>query len=276
MTLDSAIITSPRSAASDNQPTSIFIAAKQDYAVEGMVRILTDSADNRVVACVEPDEECWNKLRDLQPEVLMVHHQSVTLPKREMFARIKEAAPGVGIIVFGHGMEDNFLLEIVRAGAAGYINERMNSDDLIEAVRAVKNGQLWMERRLLEALARTAIEFERTLENSIVERLDTVRKILTRREITVFQLVLEGLTTKEIAERMYRSEQSIKLHLGRIFRKFDVINRSQLIVQAFSKICPVANVVRLIRYAFDTRRPGNEDGDAALSLMDYPGRGRRV
>jgi DNA-binding NarL/FixJ family response regulator len=260
---ETAIATSPALAATDNKPTSIFIAAKQDYAVEGMVRILGDSASNQVVACIEPGDACWDKLRNLQPDVLLVHHQSVVLPKRELFTKIKETAPGVGIIVFGQGMEDDFLLEIVRAGAVGYINERMNSGDLIEAVQAVRNGQLWMERRLLEALARTAIEFERTLENSIVERLDTVRKILTRRETTVFQLVLEGLTTKEIAERMYRSEQSIKLHLGRIFKKFEVTSRSQLIVQAYSKICPVQNVVRLIRFAFDARRTANEDDDDA-------------
>lgn len=260
---ETAIATSPALAATDIKPTSIFIAAKQDYAVEGMVRILGDSANNQVVACIEPGDACWDKLRNLQPDVLLVHHQSVVLPKRELFSKIRQTAPGVGIIVFGQGMEDDFLLEIVRAGAVGYINERMNSTDLIEAVQAVRSGQLWMERRLLEALARTAIEFERTLETSIVERLDTVRKILTRRETTVFQLVLEGLTTKEIAERMYRSEQSIKLHLGRIFKKFEVTSRSQLIVQAYSKICPVQNVVRLIRFAFDARRTANVDDDDA-------------
>lgn len=237
-----------------DKPTSIFVAAKPGFSIEGMLRILSDNAENKVVACVEPSEACWDRLRDLHPEILLLHQQAIMSPKHEFFSHIKKTAPGVGIIVFGQNMDDNFLLEIFRAGTSGYINENMNGHDLLDAIRKVKGGQLWVERRVLEILARAAIDMESMLENSIIERIDMVRKILSRRETAVFQLVLAGMATKEIAEEMHLSEQSIKLHLSQIFKKFQVTNRSQLILATFSRICPVSNVHRLIRVTLDKRR----------------------
>jgi DNA-binding NarL/FixJ family response regulator len=237
--------------------TSIFVAAKNDFTVEGMLRILADNTENKIVACVEPSEACWDKLQTTHPEILLLHHQAVMSPIREFFARIKDTAPGVNIIIFGQGMDDTFLLDVIRAGASGYINENMNSVDLLDAVREVRNGRLWVERRILEALAFAAIDMERTLENSIRDRINELYKFLTKRETAVFKLVLDGMATKEIAEKMHLSEQSIKLHLGRIFKKFQVPNRSQLILSTFSRICPVSNVYRLIRMTVDKRRIEN-------------------
>jgi DNA-binding NarL/FixJ family response regulator len=147
-------------------------------------------------------------------------------------------------------MDDEFLIDLMRAGASGYLNESMGSGDLLYAVRKIYEGHLWLEPRLMEHFARSAIEFEHTLEQAITERLDSVRKILTKQETVIFEMILAGLSTKEIAERTYRSEQSVKMHLGRIFKKFNVPSRAQLIIEVYARICPVQNMVRLIRTAF--------------------------
>lgn len=237
--------------------STIFVAAKPDFSVEGLVRILSDSAENEVVACVEPSESCWHKLRVVRPDVLLLHYLAIAPSIQEFFGRIAEAAPGAKVIVFGQHMDDVFLFNIIRAGASGYINENMSGNNLLHAVREVQAGRLWVERRVLEKIAQAAFDVERTLENSIIANIDAVHKILSRRETAVFRLVLEGLATKEIADTLHLSEQSVKLHLGRIFKKFQVTNRSQLILQAFSKICPVSNVYRLIRMTLDRRRIEN-------------------
>jgi len=254
MNRNAAIVSSQGPAMPCEKPTSIFVAAKSDFSVEGLIRILADNNENKIVACVEPSEACWEKLRNTRPEILLLHHQAMMSPKSEFFARIKDTVPGIHVIVFGQQMDDLFLIEILRAGAAGYINESMNGRNLLQAIREVKEGRLWVERRILETLAHTAIDMERALENTIIERIDAVRKVLTKQETTVFKLVLEGLATKEIADRMHLSEQSVKLHLGRIFKKFQVSNRSQLILFTFARICPVSNVYRLIRMTLDKRR----------------------
>lgn len=254
MNRNTAIVPSQGPAMSCEKSTSIFVAAKSDFSVEGLIRILSDNDENKIVACVEPSEACWEKLRSTRPEILLLHHQAMMSPKSEFFARIKDTAPGINIVVFGQQMDDSFLMEIMRAGAAGYINESMNGRDLLQAIREVKEGRLWVERRILETLAHTAIDMERMLENTVLDRIDAVRKILTKRETAIFKLVLEGLATREMAQKIHLSEQSVKLHLGRIFKKFQVNNRSQLILFTFARICPVSNVYRLIRMTLDKRR----------------------
>lgn len=261
MNLDQHSTTMIANAGTDqvNDLTSIFVAARQDFSVEGLIRILSDNTGNHVLACVEPGEHCWEKLKNLQPDILLLHEYAVESPKREQFARIKTTVPGIGIIIFGQRMDDDFLMDLIRAGASGYLNENMGSSDLITAIRAVAAGRLWIEPRLMESFARTAIEFEHTLEKQIAERLGGVRRLLTKGEIAVFQLLLEGMTTKEIAAHIHRSEQSVKMHLGRIFRKFSVTSRSQLILEIYSRICPVQNLIRVIRSAFGSRRLEREE-----------------
>lgn len=252
-----AIATSRFDPALKSKPTSIFVAAKSDFSIEGLLRILSDNTENEIVACVEPSESCWDKMRDLQPEILLLDQQAIILPKYEFFARIKIVVPNVAIIVFGQNMDDTALLNLVRTGASGYINENMNGQHLLQAIREVKMGRLWVERRILESLAKDAIDLQRTMEDTILERISAVREILTKRETAVYQLVLDGLATKEIAEKMHLSEQSVKLYLSQIFKKFQVTNRSQLILQTFARICPVSNVYRLIRMTLDKNRINN-------------------
>ncbi|MHB8623980.1 MAG: response regulator transcription factor [Sulfuricaulis sp.] len=240
--------------ASSDESTSIFVAAKSDFSVEGLLRILSDNSQNRIVACVEPSESCWDKLRNTRPDILLLHHKAVIAPKHEFFVRIKNTVPGIKILVFGQSMDDMFLIDIVRAGASGYINENMNGQDLLNAIQQVKKGQLWVEQRILETLAQGAINMDLMVENTILKRVNNVRNMLTKRETEIYKFVLEGFATKEIAGQVHLSEQSVKLHLGRIFKKFQVTNRSQLILSTFARICPVSNIFRLIRMMLDKRR----------------------
>ncbi|MHB8743403.1 MAG: response regulator transcription factor [Sulfuricaulis sp.] len=254
MKQSAAIPQSQEPVASSDESTSIFVAAKSDFSVEGVLRILSDNNLIRIVACVEPSESCWDKLRNTRPDILLLHHKAVITPKHEFFVRIKNTVPRIKILIFGHGMDDIFLIDIIRAGASGYINENMNSQDLLDAIQQVKKGQLWVEQRILETLAQGAVNVDYMVENSILNRVDSVRKMLTKRETEVYKFVLEGFATKEIAGQVHLSEQSVKLHLGRIFKKFQVTNRSQLILSTFARICPVSNIFRLICMVLDKRR----------------------
>ncbi len=147
-------------------------------------------------------------------------------------------------------MSDEFLLKIVRSGVAGYINEKMNADHLRKAIRVVLDGELWVERRILQRLILRVVE----LEEIINQAIESIRSVLTRRESEIYRYVLDGLSTKEIAREMNLSEQSVKLHLSNIFRKFDVSNKQQLILLTFQRVCPVANVLRLFRIVMDRKQ----------------------
>lgn len=236
----------------------IFILAKPDFYLDGIKGILSGDQGNEIVACVTPGEGCGQLLTDSNPDVVLVHSHAINETALDFFTQIRQRAPQARIIVFGQGMSDTFLVHIVRCGADGYINDNMSGKHLLGAIRKVGEGSLWVERRILERLVRNSVEIEDIINSAIL----AIQDVLTKRETEVFRLVLEGLSTKEIANELNLSEQSIKLHLGNLFRKFDVTNRAQLILLTFQKVCPVNNVLRLFRSAMDKRRIS--DGQAPV------------
>ncbi|MBI5040862.1 MAG: response regulator transcription factor [Gammaproteobacteria bacterium] len=232
----------------------IFILAELDHYVEGLSHVISADASNHITACVKPGDNCWNRFVETRPDILLIHHRAVAPPTAAFFARFKQAVPGVRVLVFGHELERAFLHRIIRAGADGYINENMSGEQVRRALRSVRAGEIWAERAVLSEFARSAVELEEMIEAIIQRKIEGLGNTLSRREVDVFQLVLKGLSTKEIADELALSQQSVKLYLGRVFKKFDVTNRAQLILMAFEQVCPVSNMIRLFRMTLDKRR----------------------
>lgn len=235
-----------------DRTTRVFVLANPDFYLEGLLAVLSRTSDSEVVACVKPGDDCWNTFISQPADVLLIHRQAVQ-DAPEGFSRHLQYAPNLKIIVFGHDMPDEFLLKIVRSGAAGYINEKMSGDHLLKAIRTVMEGELWVERRILQRLILRVVEIEEIINMAI----ESIRSILTRRESEIYRHVLGGLSTREIAGEMNLSEQSVKLHLSNIFKKFDVSNKQQLILLTFQKVCPVSNVLRLFRIVMDRHQLSN-------------------
>lgn len=251
-----SIRTEPRSeeqAAWNADVSRIFILADTDHYVEGLTYIISSGASNAVTACVAPGDGCWEQFTSQHPDILLVSWRAVPIPMRPFFARFREANPAVRILVFGQGMDKAFLKSIMRAGADGYISERMSGEQVLAALQKVRTGELWAEREILSDLVRTSVNLEDMIERIILSKIAALGGKLSRREVDVFQLVLKGLSTREIADELSLSQQSVKLYLGRLFRKFDVHNRAQLLLMAFERVCPVSNMIRLFRITLDKR-----------------------
>ncbi len=235
-------------------PARVYIVAKQDFSVDGVLRLMETSDDIKIVACAESSDSCWKKFQEEKPDILLLHYTMVPVPVQHMVTKVREASPETHIIVFGQQMPRDFLVDAVIGGVRGYVNENMDSAHLLRAIAAVRDGRLWVERSILEQIAVHAMEVQGVIEKTILERIDMIRTLLTPREATVLRLVLDGLVTKEIAVTMNVSEQSVKMHLNHMFAKFGVTNRAQLILQTYARVCPVTNVVRLFRMSLDRFR----------------------
>lgn len=254
----------------------IFVLADIDHYVEGLLHVITYEPTNIISACVKPGDGCWEKFLACRPDILLVHYRNVTVPYGNYFQRFKEAAPDTRIMVFGHGMERNFLHRIIRAGADGYINEKMSGERVREAMCCVRSGQVWAERCIMSEFVRSAVKVEEVIGSIIQNKIQGLGTTLSRREIDVFQLVLQGLSTKEIADELSLSQQSVKLYLGRIFKKFDVNNRAQLILLAFEKVCPVSNMIRLFRVTLDKCRIKQGKPPFIIDPLEEPALSRRA
>jgi len=143
---------------------------------------------------------------------------------------------------------------MIRAGAHGFIDSTMTQDSLMQAIREVHSGGYWVSRKALKQLIYSAVEMERIVEQGIREKVEAFQGTLTICESDVLHRVLKGLSTREIAETLCLSEQSVKLHLGLLFRKFEATNWSQLILMVFERVCPANNMIHLFRKGLDKQR----------------------
>ena len=234
--------------------TKVFILSKTNLFVDGIEHILNTSERHHLVSRIEPGSYSWHKLSNTQADILLIHINALDHYSADFIGKIQNHSPDISVLVFGHTIDHNSMLALIRAGARGYLYEDMDGEDLLRAMDEVSAGNLWLERDLLNNLAQNALEMETIIEDTIRQRLDELGNVFSQREKDVLQLILEGLTTKEIANHMHLSEQSIKLYLGRLFRKLKVNNRGQLILSVFQRVCPVSNLLRLIQKSLDKRR----------------------
>lgn len=254
---------------------SIFIVADQDIFVDGLIRIISDQPDHHVVACISAGDGCFKRFSETPADLLLIDQTVVEQKLKnvsidELFSEFTVQYPDLRIIVFGHKLDYAFVRRMIRAGTHGLFDSTMTRETLSAAIREVHAGGFWVGREALEMLIYSAVEMERIIEQGIREKIDTIQDTLTRREADVLQRVLEGMSTRQIASDLFLSEQSVKLHLGRLFRKFDVTNRSQLILIAFQRVCPVNNMIQLFRKTLDKKRIANGREPVIRDPLDEP------
>jgi DNA-binding NarL/FixJ family response regulator len=238
---------------------SLFVIARKDIYIDGLVRVISDFPGHRVVACSNPDGDCLETFRRTPADLLLIeqsileeHLQDAT--HHTLLDDFREVFPGLRFIVFGRDISDYFLHRMLRVGIRGFIDKTTTEEQLAGAIREVHDGGFWLGQKLLEQVIHSSVEVKQIIEQGIQAKIELIRETLTRRESEVLQRVLEGMTNREIADDLNLSEQSIKLHLGRLFRKFEVSNRSQLILMTFQRVSPTSDIIKQFREVLDKHR----------------------
>ncbi len=234
-------------ASAKEEKTKIFIVGHKDFSIDSMARMVEDNGDNYLVSCVEPGDACMAKFVATEPDVLMIQDEVLKEPLERFIHGILDEYPNIRILVFGKDMNDDHLYRIVRAGVHGYINERMNGDHIARALNAIVNGQNWIERHIMERFISTQHELDEVLETQFYDKISQLGENLTRRETEILCEVIKGLAIKQIAEEVHLSHQGVKMHLAKLFKKFKVTNRNQLILATFDEISPVEDLSMLLR-----------------------------
>jgi DNA-binding NarL/FixJ family response regulator len=225
----------------------VAIVAYRDFSTDALESMLTARDSRLTISCIEPQTTCdENFLADIQPHILMIQKEALCPPAGRSLQKLMADFPDTRILVFGKDMDDDQLHRFVRDGAHGYINERMNGDHIRQALSAVLAGGFWIERRIMERFINAGAGEDDSMERRIQKNIRTLCDLLTRREIEVLRQVIRGLPIKRIAEEVHLSDQGVKIHLAKLFKKLGVSNRNQLILAAFDRISPVDDLSDLL------------------------------
>ena len=175
--------------------------------------------------------EAVEKARSLLPDVILM---DVSMPKMtgvEATRIIKREFPHIGIIALTMYEEQQYIFDLVRGGATGYLLKDSDSDQIVKAIQSVYRG---------DSLIHPAVASKILAEFSLMtqkkgKKSSWVEHDLTEREITVLRLVADGKTNKEIANNLDLSEKTVKNHVRNIFHKLQVYDRTQAAILAIRK-----------------------------------------
>ncbi len=209
----------------------VLIADDHGVVREGLMAMLQANDIVDVVGEAKHGMEAVEQTKKLLPDVILMDLRMPCMDGVEATRLIKREFPHIGIIALTMNEEQQHVFDLVRAGATGYLLKDSDSLQIVDAIRAIARGDSLIHPSVA---GKILAEFSLLAADKAQTR-SLVDHDLTEREITVLRLVASGQTNKEVANSLELSEKTIKNHLGNIFHKLHVYDRTQAAVLAIRR-----------------------------------------
>ena len=214
---------------------SIRILIADDHVLlrQGIRNVLEFEEDFDIVAEAGDGEEAVKKAGEFLPDIALIDINMPKLNGLEVTKRIRHSFPSVKVIILTIHDDRSDVVEVVKAGAVGYLLKDVEPGMLIKAIRTVYDGESFIYPTLAKKLFGEITRLEGERRQGTVNFFQNSRdERLTLRELEVLQFVAKGLSNQEIAGQLFLSEKTVKNHLTNIFRKIDVNDRTQAVLYA--------------------------------------------
>lgn len=197
---------------------------------EGIRSLLAEHEHLQVVGEASDGREAVEKVEELQPDVVLMDISMPELNGIQATKAIKERSPDTKILILTMHDEEGYIYPIFKAGASGYVVKRTATRELVSAVEAVMEGNTIMHPSVAETLI-----YEEGAKSEDGEVDADFYDGLTERELEVLTLIAEGLTNREIADKLYISIKTVQAHRANIMEKLDLHDRVALTKYAIKK-----------------------------------------
>jgi len=206
---------------------AIRILVADDHAIfrEGLRKLLEGADDVQIVGEASNGVECAKMLPKLKPDILLL---DLRMPEKDGLAVLEEInfdTTPTRVIVLTAAEDDRDVVRAMRLGARGVVLKQSATDLLLKSIRKVHEGEIWLDNRMTVEVIDA---FKKSAESG--QRRD--KPLLSEREKEIVQLVAQGFRNREIGEKLFISEQTVKNHLHNIFDKLGVSDRLELALYA--------------------------------------------
>lgn len=191
----------------------------------GIAELIGEEADMEVVGEASNTAEAIRQIAESAPDVVVVDLSLQDGHGIELIEQLAEREDGPKAIVCSMHDESLFAERALRAGAMGYVNKQETTEKLVEAIRRVQNGEVVLSEKMTRRLLQNVVGGKAGEQNPV--------ETLSNRELEVFEMIGEGLTTKQIASRLDLSPKTVEAHREKIKSKLVLSNSAQLSRQAF-------------------------------------------
>jgi two-component system, NarL family, nitrate/nitrite response regulator NarL len=215
-------------------PIRILIVDEQNVFRDGIANLLAAQPDMDVVGCAEAAEDALTMLKELQPDICLLGWPATSQNSMKAFSTIQDGKLQTRVIMLVNEEVKEDFFETVRQGCCGIVPKQTSTELLIKSIRKVHAGEFWLDRKSTAQVIRrlTKRSSGAPLNQGTRQGLREHGGALSAREREIVALVAQGFKNKEMAERMFISEQTVKNHLHNIFDKLGVSDRLELALYA--------------------------------------------
>lgn len=192
---------------------------------EGICKLLELDEKIQVIGEAVDGEDAVNQARKLKPDLILMDLNMPKLTGIQASEQIKTLFPQIKIIILTIHDDEEYIYEVLKAGAEGYLQKDVSAEELRSALQMVFNGETLFPASVINrVMGRDRAKPEETIEN-----------ILTDREIEVLEMMAKGNNNRVIGEKLFISEKTVKNHVSSILKKLEVNDRTQAVIYAIKK-----------------------------------------
>jgi DNA-binding NarL/FixJ family response regulator len=205
----------------------LLLVDDQELIRESLAYVINTDEDIEVVGLAADGKEAIMLCETLQPTIVLMDIQMPNVNGIEATKIIKQRWPNIKVMILTTFQEIEHVVEALSIGAEGYLLKAIHPKDLISGIKHIHQEGTLLSQKLAKALVEQA--------NKALQANDTKMKPnygLTEREAQILQCLAHGLSNKQISERLYLSEGTVKNYISSIYHKLDVKDRLQAALKA--------------------------------------------
>lgn len=209
--------------------TSIVLVDDHSIVRDGIRALLENEQDLKVIGEGSDGSEAIALVKEKKPDILIIDIRMPNMTGIEAVEKLSAANADVKCIILSMHDSEEYILQSVAAGAKGYLLKDTGKVEFIKAIHAVRDGGKYYSGAISNVLVNNLLNpSKKTLETPKSDKRTSKPFDLTNKEIQVLELVLSGLTNKQISEKLQNSKRTVETHRFNLMRKMEVKNLMDL------------------------------------------------
>lgn len=208
-----------------NKSTSIVLADDHSLVRDGIRALLEEEKDLLVIGEVSNGKEAIAMVNEKQPDLLIIDIRMPEMNGIEAMEILRNQGTNTKCIILSMHDSEEYILKSVNAGASGYLLKDTGKTEFLKAIHTVRDGGKYFSGDISNVLVNNLLNRTTSpLPTITVNKKDDNPFDLTSKELLILELVLSGLTNKQISEKLNKSKRTIETHRFNLMRKMDVKN----------------------------------------------------